>query len=154
MFFDSHVALQDEQALLSAWSNSEFNMVLAVATSAPRIVFINEEGIVVPNFEIARNNQSIAAIQWHPTMQALAIGWNDGVLTLWNEDQRLTAEDKVVHQGTVTHITFSPDGARLVTGDNKGTVCVWRTHKGMTPICQYNKEGAINQIVFCSLVLT
>lgn len=41
----------------------------------------------------------------------------------------------------------------MVTGDVKGTCAVWRTHKGMTPVCQYTREGAVNQIVFCSLIL-
>jgi intraflagellar transport protein 140 len=39
----------------------------------------------------------------------------------------------------------------MVTGDAKGTVGVWRTHRGLTPVCSYNKEGAVTNIVFCSL---
>ena len=144
MFFDNHVLMDGEQALHSAWSNNDYNMVLAVTTNAPRIIFIQEDGTVVPNFEIARNKVPVAQIAWHPLLQALAIGWQDGVLTLWNEDARYTQEDKQVHSAAVTNITFSPDGARLVTGDSKGTVAVWRTHKGMSPICQYNREGAIH----------
>jgi hypothetical protein len=85
MFFDNHVLMEGEQALLSAWSESEFNlMVLAVATSAPRIIFISEDGNVLPNFEIARNKIPISCIKWHPLLQALAIGWQDGGVTLWN----------------------------------------------------------------------
>mmetsp|Transcript_4514 Transcript_4514/g.3000 ORF Transcript_4514/g.3000 Transcript_4514/m.3000 type:complete len:241 (-) Transcript_4514:3266-3988(-) len=41
----------------------------------------------------------------------------------------------------------------MVTGDQKGTVGVWRTHRGMTPVCQYQKDGAITNIVFCSLMM-
>ncbi len=39
----------------------------------------------------------------------------------------------------------------MVTGDAKGIVGVWRTHRGLTPVCSYNKEGAVTNIVFCSL---
>ena len=39
----------------------------------------------------------------------------------------------------------------MVTGDAKGTVGVWRTHRGLTPVCSYSKEGAVTNIVFCSL---
>lgn len=74
-------------------------------------------------------------------------------MTLWNEDERLTKDDKQVHQSAVTNITFSTDGSRMVTGDLKGICAVWRTNKGMTPVCQYSREGAISQIVFCSLIL-
>ena len=93
----------------------------------------------------------------------MAIGWSDGkykfefivsgCVTLWNEDQRQTREDKLVHKPPLTIITFSSDGSRMVTGDVKGTVGVWRTHRGLTQACHYKKEGAVRQIVFCSLAL-
>jgi len=41
----------------------------------------------------------------------------------------------------------------MVTGDEKGTVGVWRTHRGLTQVCSYKKEGAVSQIVFCSLIM-
>jgi intraflagellar transport protein 140 len=41
----------------------------------------------------------------------------------------------------------------MVTGDKLGTVGVWRTHRGMTPVCQYSRDGAISNIVFCSLLI-
>jgi len=41
----------------------------------------------------------------------------------------------------------------MVTGDAKGTVGVWRTHKGLSPVCSYSKEGAISNVVFCYLAL-
>ena len=58
-----------------------------------------------------------------------------------------------MHKSALTIITFSPDGSRMVTGDDKGTVGVWRTHRGLTQVCSYKKEGAVSQIVFCSLVM-
>jgi len=30
---------------MTAWSNTDFNMILAVATNKPRIIFVNEEGV-------------------------------------------------------------------------------------------------------------
>ena len=55
MFFDNHVLMEGEQALLSSWSNNEFNMVLAVSTSAPRIIFIKstEKGNVYQVFKLS-----------------------------------------------------------------------------------------------------
>ena len=46
---------------------------------------------------------------------------------------------------------MSPDGSRLVTGDDHGVVAVWSTSRGLSPICQYNKEGAMTNISFCTL---
>ena len=39
----------------------------------------------------------------------------------------------------------------MVTGDAKGTIGVWRSHRGLSPVCSYNKDGAVTNIVFCSL---
>ena len=96
MFFDNLVSMQNgEQCLLSAWSNNEVNVKLAVATNAPRIIFMNDEGFIEPNFEITRGKNSITEMKWHPLIHALAIGWSDGCLTLWQEDDRLIRDEKV-----------------------------------------------------------
>jgi hypothetical protein len=52
LFFETNVMMDGEQAVSCAWSNNDFNLVLAVATDAPRIIFVNEEGAVLPDFEI------------------------------------------------------------------------------------------------------
>jgi intraflagellar transport protein 140 len=154
LFFDNQFALpQGETAIKSAWSNNDFNMILAIATDKPRVIFVNEEGTQLPNFEIQRGKTTPVCLKWHPVFQSLAIGWSDGCVTLWNEDQRMTREDKVLHKAPLSIITFSSDGSRMVTGDQKGTVGVWRTHRGLTQVCSYKKEGAVNQIVFCSLIM-
>ena len=90
----------------------------------------------MPNFEISRG-KSATYLKWHPVFPALAVGWEDGAVTLWNEDDRLSREEKVLHKSNITNITFSSDGTRMVTGDEKGVVGVWRTHRGLNPICQY-----------------
>ena len=69
--------------------------MLAVATSAPRIIFMSDEGTKIPNFEITRGTNTVAQMKWHPVIHALAIGWSDGCLTLWQEDDRLVRDEKV-----------------------------------------------------------
>lgn len=60
MFFDNLVQMQNnEQCLLSAWSSSEVNVVLAVATNTPRIIFMTDEGTMLPNFEIQRGKNKV-----------------------------------------------------------------------------------------------
>ena len=79
LFFDSHYELPPGQkAITSAWSNNDFNMILAIATNKPSIIFVNEEGVQVPNFEIGRGNTQPVCLKWHPIFQSLAIGWSDG----------------------------------------------------------------------------
>jgi hypothetical protein len=78
LFFDQHLALQPQESVLTAaWSNSELQPVLAVSTSKPRIVFVLEDGTLMPNFDISRG-KTATILKWHPVFPALAIGWDDG----------------------------------------------------------------------------
>jgi hypothetical protein len=51
-FFDYGLALEKEEPITTAWSHSEFQPLLAVSTTAPRIIFVQEEATVVTDFEI------------------------------------------------------------------------------------------------------
>ena len=112
MFFENHVVTENEQCLHSAWSNNESNLVLAVATDKPRIIFMSDEGTIMPNFEIKRGKNAIVKMQWHPIIHSLAIGWEDGCITLWHEDDRLTRDEKVRKFLEIAH-TFIIDASRI-----------------------------------------
>lgn len=45
-----------------------------------------------------------------------------GVLSLWSEAGKRLAEDKATHGRAVSALQWSPDGSRLVTGDESGKV--------------------------------
>ena len=87
---------------------------------------------------------------------------------LWNEDERLCREEKMIHRKTICNITFNSDGSRMITCDivsftfvyiyiftfvKGGTVGVWRTQRGLTPICSLNKAGAMRNVIFSGLSL-
>ena len=79
LFFDYNVSLGSEKPVCVAWSNSEFQPILAVSTTSPRIIFLQEEAILIPELEIARSKIA-KYLKWHPVYPALAIGWDDGKL--------------------------------------------------------------------------
>eukprot|EP01022_Parablepharisma_sp_SALTPOND_P012321 TRINITY_DN1578_c0_g1_i1.p1 TRINITY_DN1578_c0_g1~~TRINITY_DN1578_c0_g1_i1.p1 ORF type:complete len:1534 (-),score=207.16 TRINITY_DN1578_c0_g1_i1:2494-7095(-) len=39
----------------------------------------------------------------------------------------------------------------LKNGKQMGVIGVWKTNRGLSPICQYQREGAITHILFCGL---
>lgn len=68
LFFDNHVLLEGgEKATMTSWSHNEFNMILAIATDAPRIILVGEEGMILPDIDIKRGKTAISQIIWHPT---------------------------------------------------------------------------------------
>jgi len=90
------------------------------------------------------------SIAWHPTHLVLAIGWQNGLITIWYGDNNTTKEDANVHASPIINITFNPNGHRMVTTDMKGVVAVWRN---LSLMSSYQKEGPMTHVIFCDLNL-
>ena len=150
LFFDYKVNLNDEQVALAAWSNSEYQPLLAVGTRMGKIHLFTEEGEAQTKNIMARPC-ALSQLFWHPYLPLLYACWDDGAVSYWSENDNHSKEEKSVHGCKISGVTISADGSRLVTGDDHGVVAVWSTSRGLTPICQYNKEGAMTHIAFCSL---
>ncbi len=134
LFFDYKANLSNEQPLTVAWSNSELAPMLAVGTSTGKVYILNEEGEVQSGLNLSRHCAP-SKIIWHPYLPLLYIGWTDGMITIWNEDEKTTREERWVHGGENTAMVTSPDGSRMVTGDEHGILGVWSTSRGLSPIC-------------------
>lgn len=131
-----------------AWSKVE--PILAVA-SETRVLFFQEEGEQLMNNFVERSS-NVTKMEWQPESFILAIGWADGVISLWNLRDRLQREDDAVHKSPITLLKWKDDGTRLVTGDRRGAIGVWQTDiRGrLMPICHYRKNGAITHCVFAA----
>ncbi len=62
----------------------------------------------------------------------------------------MAKEESNVHKDKISIIVFNPNGSRMVTGDIKGLVSVWR---GINSVCTYKKEGIITHCIFCNINL-
>ena len=77
LFLDYNLELENERCVCMGWSSSEFQPLLALSTTYPRILFIQEEGIILPELQIAKGKKA-TTLSWHPVYPQLAIGWDDG----------------------------------------------------------------------------
>jgi len=140
--------------ITSAWSQNAEHPLFAVASQGGCIGIYKDEGDPYdPENEpqIKNNNGADAmCLQWHPLQSILAIGWSDGVLSLWSEAGKRLAEDKATHGRAVSALQWSPDGSRLVTGDESGKVGVWKLDRlRPVPVVQYQeREGRVNHLAF------
>lgn len=134
---------------LIAWSTVE--PVVAVATDNNRVLFFQEEGQQMPEHTVVRNFAP-TAMAWQPNSRILAVGWHDGVVSLWHMRERIQREDDAVHKTPICLLKWKEDGTRLVTGDKGGVIGVWQTDaRGrLMPICHYRKSGAITHCIFCT----
>jgi WD40 repeat protein len=86
-------------------------IVWTAPSFAPRVVFRARHG-------------RVHLVRPSPDGERLAIGADDGELTLIARDGRVLAE-LPGHAGDVQHMAWSPDGAWLATGDDHGNVGLW-----------------------------
>ena len=96
--------------------------LVAVAFEDGAVGVYTEEGDPVdPNSGVAvRGERGVVptALAWHPELPILAVGYADGRLRYWSCRDRRATEDADVHYGrTITVAAWTPDGARLITGD-------------------------------------
>jgi len=105
-----------EKPICAAWSNSEFQPLLALSTTLPRVIFLQEE-VIMGEYEINKGKKC-TALKWHPMFLTLGLGWEDGTVSLWSEDDKILREEKMVHKAQITAVVFSTDGNRMVTGDS------------------------------------
>ena len=150
--------------LATAFSHSD-HPILAVSTSNGDLTLFHEEGETITVEVHTTNNQlpdsplpasfsrpssSSSHLHWHPTQTILACGWADGCVTLWGEKERTLKEEPSTHRSPVSLVRWSPDGSRLLTGDEGGTLAVWAMDNRMrlTCICKYQKSGTISHLAF------
>lgn len=129
IFSESLVKLKNEQINLVAVSHNLINPSIAVCTQN-KILLYADNG-EKHDYELARNIQP-TAMDWHPSLAILAIGWENGTITLWDADAKQAKEETMVHKDTVNVVMFNQNGSRMITADHKGLVVVW---KDATPRC-------------------
>ena len=62
---------------------------------------------------------------WHPTSPILAVGWNNGSVTVWKHAEGRTETSPEVSEGAVECIEWAAQG-RLAVGSESGTASVWK----------------------------
>ena len=123
----------NEKIIRIAVSNVPINPTIAITTSN-KIHLYNESG-EKHQYELSRAITP-TAIEWHPFNPVLAIGWDNGRITIWNEDTKAPKEEGKPHVDPIMMIRFNPSGSRMVTSDLTGTIGVWR---GINLLAVYQK---------------
>jgi Tol biopolymer transport system component len=112
-----------------SWRNDE----LQIATSS-------EDGIIRvwdPNtadlIEEISFNLSLAktAIAWSNANNVIAFGDIEGGVTLWNLDTNASIFHFTDHTDKINELISSPDGTRLASASQDGTVKIWDTQSGV-----------------------
>ena len=162
-----------KRVLLSSWCPCKETALLAVALEGGTVLVLNEDGSV--HEEVTRNRAGReggeavpTCLSWTSTQVQggnvlLAVGWQDGVVMVWSEKDRMERCDDEQHAGhPISFVYFSPEGSRLIAADcrpgvptrpqDAAVLCVYKVDpKGrFNSICPYKKPsaGALTHAVF------
>ena len=64
-----------------------------------------------------QKQSSISYIEWHPHRDVLAIGWDNGEITIWLRHDNSQIALNQSHKTCVSVITWNGHGNSLVSGD-------------------------------------
>ena len=151
----------DWKATVVATEWHKIHPLIAVATSEPggtgKVSLYKNEGDHIVDLTFPHGEDSTSgvceAIAWHPVSKLLICGWKDGSVTSWCSENGLK-EITSPHKGrSVTILSFSSNGERLISGDAHGVWQVWKCDSDtLTPVVS-NKdrepfEGSLTHVVF------
>lgn len=145
---------EKEDAIVSclAWSNGDHPiMSVAYKEGAQSFVLMcHEEGEPIDKPMEIKRDGSCTMMCWHPRSAILAMGWDDGAVCSWTDQERILREDVKTHKAPITYLSWSPEGSRLITGDQLGVLSVWQcdARGRLEWKHRYQKKGAITHCVF------
>ncbi|TMW60577.1 hypothetical protein Poli38472_000619 [Pythium oligandrum] len=151
LFYDYNVQVpSNHRQVCSTWG--ETDPVLAIGLENREIHFFSDEGEKIPGSAIYSRGAEIVTTTWQPRGGALAVGWSDGMVSLWVHKESSAREVNSPHTGRVSLLKWAPTGNRLISADENGGVAVWKVdHRWQLSLATtYARQGSITHCVFAS----
>ena len=145
------------RVLLSAWCPCKEPALLAVALEGGTVLVLAEDGSL--HEEVTRNRASRNGGDAVPTCMSwttnqlqggnvlLAIGWQDGVVMVWSEKDRMERCDDDQHAGyPISFVYFSPETTRLIAADCRPGVPTRPQEAAVCCVYKVDVKGRFNAI--------
>lgn len=88
--------------------------------------------------------------RWIATASSFPLNAPVSIIRLWDADNDAATEIKtpIVHTGRLNHLDFSPDGKKILSASNDGTVRLWDLMTGESSIPLMRHDGSVKEAVF------
>ncbi|MDO5066416.1 MAG: WD40 repeat domain-containing protein [Propionibacteriaceae bacterium] len=111
------------------WSPDGARILAQDIENGPVQVIDALSGELIQNFDPDEAEED-AAFDWEPATNTVALGREDGAITLWRLDDGKRLHQLRGHAGGITSVQFSTDGSHLVSLSTDRTVRVWDVATG------------------------
>ncbi|DBA01282.1 TPA: LOW QUALITY PROTEIN: hypothetical protein N0F65_001787 [Lagenidium giganteum] len=140
----------NQRQVCSAWG--ELDPVLAVALENREIHFFSDEGEKNAGSPVYSRQADIVTMSCQPRGGALAVGWSDGMVSLWVFKEGASREVNSPHTGRISLLKWAPAGNRLMSADENGVFVVWKvdSRSQLSLGTQYNRQGSMTHCVFAT----
>ncbi|XP_050392806.2 intraflagellar transport protein 140 homolog [Patella vulgata] len=136
-----------------SWSPS--SLLLAITCYSDEnggaVQLFTEEGEKIEHSAVQKHCH-VSVVAWHPTKRIIAVGWDTGEITIWNEQDHEVSDAVHIHKKEVSILHWSTNGSRLSSGDKGGVLHVWKSDsKGrlqQNPMCQHHIQESLTAILY------
>ncbi|XP_035468905.1 intraflagellar transport protein 140 homolog [Scophthalmus maximus] len=129
VYFDHRIEAPESSVVPSHLTWHSALPVLAVGSRSPtaegNVDLYLQQGEHVESCHVQRPHRW-TVLRWHPTKPVLALGWENGEVTLLTHPSGDQTVLPGTHVACITLLEWSSSGSRLVTGDQTGALAVWK----------------------------
>jgi WD40 repeat protein len=128
-------------------SNNKY--LAGISDQGKGLVWNPEQGS--EKFRIESPGKKIRNIRFKPNENKIAVGYDDGMVELWDISRREKISEFLAHDGEINDIRFNGRLSQMATAGNDGTMKLWDTDDLLSPPVTFNdNEGLVIAFEFSS----
>ena len=127
--------------------------ILALSSRSGKIILLNASNVDQSVTLVSDIKRPINALAFHPTENILAVGFDDGIVSLYDVTNGLNRIRKINdlsgHSSGISSITFNEQANYLATGSFDGSIQIWDyTNLNNLPLVLNDNQAQVWNITF------
>lgn len=144
IFHSSQNAITGDEGLLS--SCSAYGDILSIVEDKTKVsIYQLSSGSKVATLDV---NDEVTSLALDPIGARLAIGTENGSVSIWLPLSGLVVRKETSHEGAVTSLNFSPNSKYFVSAGKDGATIIWNTSLVKPETTLDKIRGEINSAIF------
>lgn len=127
--------------------------ILALSSRSGKIILLNTSNVDQSITLLSNTKRPINALAFHPDEDILAVGFDDGIISLYDVSNGINKVRKINdlsgHSSGISSITFNVQGNYLASGSYDGSIQIWDyTNLNNLPLVLNDNQAQVWNITF------